>query len=261
MSEPLNRWDPGLYAGRAAFVTAAGQDLVELLAPRAGERVLDVGCGTGELTAAIAARGASVTGLDFSDDMLASARAKQPGLTFVAGDAQDLPASFTGAFDAVFSNAALHWMPRMDDVVAGVARALTPHGRFVAELGGRGNTDTVLRGLRAVLPRLGLEPERFIPWTFPSPAAYATILERHGFRVRFLSHFDRPSRMDGAGGLRAWLTIFSAPLMAALGASGDRRDVFFSLMENACASLRRDDAAGLRWEIDYVRLRFLATLD
>jgi trans-aconitate methyltransferase len=260
VSEPLNRWDPALYSGRAAFVTTGGRDLVELLAPRAGERVLDLGCGTGDLTAELATRGARVTGLDASEEMLAAARTKHatahPTLVFTATDAQALP--YTSEFDAVFSNAALHWMPRMSDVVAGAARALVRPGRFVAELGGRGNTDTVLRGLRAVLPRLGLDPERHIPWTFPSPAEYASILERHGFRVRFMSHFDRPSRMDGEHGLRTWLSIFSEPLVRVL---AERRDAFFTEMEAACAPLRRDDATGPHWLVDYVRLRFLATID
>jgi len=117
----------------------------------------------------------------------------------------------------------------------------------------------VLRGLRAVLPRLGEDPERFIPWTFPSPATYATRLERHGFRVRFMTHFDRPSRMEGEAGLRTWLTIFAEPLVRAL---GDRSEQFFSEMEATCRdALRREDAAGPRWDIDYVRLRFVAGID
>ncbi len=180
--DPPNRWDARLYDDRAAFVTAAGHELVDLLDPRAGDRVLDVGCGTGELTALIAGRGAVVTGLDASEEMLATARARHPTLTFTAADAQAL--TYDAAFDAVFSNAALHWMPRLGDVVAGVARALDRPGRFVAELGGAGNTATVLRALRAVLPRLGEDPERFIRWNFPTPAACAALLERHGFRVR-----------------------------------------------------------------------------
>jgi trans-aconitate methyltransferase len=256
VSEPLNRWDPLLYNDRAAFVTAAGHDLVELLAPRAGERVLDLGCGTGELTAALAARGAVVTGLDASADMLATARARHPALTFTVGDGQAL--TFDGAFDAVFSNAALHWMPRMDDVVAGVARALARPGRFVAELGGQGNTEAIERAARDVLPRLGADLDLRAWRSYPSPAAYATILERHGLRVRFMTHFDRPSRMDGAHGLRTWLSIFDASLVRAL---GDRAEAYFAHMEDACrAALFRDDAQGPCWMIDYVRLRFAASI-
>jgi trans-aconitate methyltransferase len=257
----MNRWDPGLYNQSAAFVTAAGNDLVELLAPREGERVLDIGCGTGELTAALAGRGAVVTGVDSSAEMLTVARQRHPALTFAQLDAQALAAddTYAGAFDAVFSNAALHWMPRQSDVVAGVARALARPGRFVAEMGGCGNTAAVVRAMRESLPRLGLDAERFIPWTFPGPAEHATLLERHGFRVRLLMHFDRPSRMEGEQGLRTWLTLFNEPLLRAV---GDRRERFFSEMEDACrAALRREDESGPRWEIDYVRLRFVATLE
>jgi trans-aconitate methyltransferase len=257
----VNRWDPNLYNQSAAFVTAAGNDLVDLLAPRADERVLDIGCGTGELTAALADRGATVIGLDASTEMLEVARRRHPALTFIHGDAQDLGGddTFAGVFDAVFSNAALHWMPRQSDVVASVARVLARPGRFIAEMGGRDNTATVLRALRAVLPRLGEDPERFIPWTFPGPAEHAALLERHGFRVRLLMHFDRPSRMEGDHGLRTWLALFSEPLLRAL---GDRRERFFTEMEDACrAALRREDDTGPRWEIDYVRLRFVATID
>jgi len=256
VSEPLNRWDPRLYNERAAFVTTAGNDLIELLAPHAGERVLDLGCGTGELTAALAARGAVVTGLDASAEMLATARARHPTLTFTVGDGQAL--TFDGAFDAVFSNAALHWMPQMEDVVAGVARALARPGRFVAELGGQGNTGAIEAAVRAVLPRLGEDPSRRTWRTYPSPATYATILERQGFRVRLMTHFDRPSRMDGEHGLRTWLSIFDQTLVQAL---GDRAERFFTEMEDAChPALYRRDADGPCWMIDYVRLRFAASI-
>ncbi|HTA21277.1 MAG TPA: methyltransferase domain-containing protein [Polyangia bacterium] len=256
MSEPLNRWDPRLYNERAAFVTTAGHDLVELLAPRAGERVLDLGCGTGELTAMIAARGARVTGVDASEEMLATARARAPGLTFTVADGQAL--AYDGAFDAVFSNAALHWMPRVDDVVAGLARALARPGRFVAELGGKGNTGAIERAARGVLPRLGVDPQLRAWRTYPSPAEYAAVLERHGLRVRFMTHFDRPSRMDGEHGLRTWLTIFDEKIVRAL---GERAEEYFVEMESACrADLFRHDAEGPCWMIDYVRLRFNATI-
>ncbi len=256
MSEPLNRWDPQLYNERAAFVTTAGHDLVELLAPRADERVLDLGCGTGELTAMIAARGAAVTGVDASEEMIATARARAPGLTFTVADGQAL--TYDGAFDAVFSNAALHWMPRVDDVVAGVARALARPGRFVAELGGKGNTAAIERAARAVLPRLGVDLQRRAWRTYPSPAEYAAVLERHGLRVRFMAHFDRPSRMDGEHGLRTWLTIFDEKIVRALGDGAER---YFVEMEDACrATLYAHDAQGPHWMIDYVRLRFAASI-
>ena len=126
-------------------------------------------------------------------------------------------------------------------------------------LGGAGNTATgAARALRQVLPRVGADPARFIPWTVPTPAEFATLLERHGFRVRFLAHFDRPSRMEGEQGLRTWLALFNEPLLRAL---GERRDAFFGEMEAACrAALRHEEGGQPRWDIDYVRLRFVASL-
>src|SRR5207302_10671977 len=108
MRQPGQTWDAGLYDGRHAFVWKHGASLVGLLAPRPGERVLDLGCGTGHLTAALAAAGAGVVGLDRSEEMLAQARSAYPALEFVCGDARDF--RFGEPFDAVFSNAALHWV-------------------------------------------------------------------------------------------------------------------------------------------------------
>src|SRR5882724_1016627 len=124
-------WNPAHYDRAGAFVPRLASDLIDLLAPQPGERVLDLGCGTGDLTQQLADAGARPFGLDASSDMVSAARRKHPNLSFEVGDGQEL--RFDREFDAVFSNAALHWMPRAADVAAGVARALRPGGRFVAE--------------------------------------------------------------------------------------------------------------------------------
>src|SRR5581483_2815270 len=129
---PANRWNPTLYDRRAAFVSHAASDLIDWLDPRPGEAILDLGCGTGELATAIAARGARVVGLDASAEMIAVARERAPALEWVIGDGEAL--AFDGTFDAVFSNAALHWMTRAPAAACGIARALKPGGRLVAEL-------------------------------------------------------------------------------------------------------------------------------
>ena len=177
-----NTWNPTLYDDRASFVTDLARDLVDWLRPRAGERILDLGSGTGTLSALIAARGAFVTGVDRSLDMVTSAREKYPGLCFEVRDGQDL--AFHGEFDAVFSNAALHWMPRAEDVLRGVERALTPGGRFVAEFGGAGCVDTVVRAVREILLEWKIDPTRYLNWFFPSPGSYASLLEAHGLVER-----------------------------------------------------------------------------
>src|SRR3954462_3956067 len=143
-----NAWNPVRYDDHAAFVSALASDLLLWLQPRPGEAILDLGCGTGTLTAEIARRGARVTGVDQSAEMIETAREKYAELAFEVADGQAL--GYVAAFDAVFSNATLHWMPRARDVVRGVERALLPGGRFVAEFGAAGNTRTVIQAVTAV---------------------------------------------------------------------------------------------------------------
>src|SRR3984957_20609780 len=128
-------WNTEAYATNGRFVADLASGVVELLAPQAGEAILDLGCGDGALTEKIAATGAVVTGADASAAMVAAARTR--GLKVVEVSATEM--QFDAQFDAVFSNAALHWMPDAEAVLAAVHRALKPGGRFVAEMGGMGN--------------------------------------------------------------------------------------------------------------------------
>ncbi len=246
------RWDPDLYRARASFVHGLAADLVDLLAPRAGERVLDLGCGTGELTSVIAAAGASVVGLDASVAMIEAARQRFPTLTFVVGEGQSL--DDVREFDAVFSNAALHWMLRPDDVLEGLARALRPGGRLVAEFGGKGCVAAVCEGVAGALRHRGQDPSAWLRWYFPDVAEYVARLAAHGFDVTFAHLFDRPTPLDGDDALVTWLRTFLPRLEPHLGAEWE---AFSREVEQACASsLWRDG----RWVIDYVRLRVVARL-
>lgn len=245
----VQRWDPDVYDANARFVTDLGEPVVDLLDPQPGERILDLGCGDGPLTLELIARGAEVVGVDASEDMIVAARAK--GIDARVVDAHAL--AFTAEFDAVFSNAALHWMKRADAVIDGVARALRPGGRFVAEMGGHGCVAAVLTAVLAVLHRRGIDGESRIPWYFPTPADYTGRLERRGFRVDTMLHFPRPTPLPGD--ITGWLDTFAGPFTADLtDAEGFKREVAALLRP----SLR--DEAG-RWTADYVRLRFSATLD
>jgi trans-aconitate methyltransferase len=243
-------WDPDLYDNKHAFVWRHGSSLVDLLAPLSGEAILDLGCGTGHLTAQIAGAGATVLGVDNSPEMVADARRKFPDLTFEVADARRL--TFDRRFDAVYSNAVLHWVPEAGEVAAGVARALKPGGRFVAELGGRGNVQALTAAVRAGARHvLGAEPE--LPWYFPSVGEYAALVERHGLEVRFATLFDRPTPLEGPDGLRAWVTMFCGSLLQRIPA--DRRDEFVHRVEDAARpALYRDG----RWVADYRRLRVVA---
>ncbi len=230
-------WDAGLYDGRHGFVWREAEALLAWLTPRAGERVLDLGCGTGHLTARIAATGAEVVGLDPSAAMLGRARREHPGLTFVEGDARDFD---LGVFDAVFSNAVLHWVRPPEDAARCVARALKPGGRFVAEFGGSGNIVAICAAVRRAAEEAGVAPP--LPdWYFPTATEYSGVLEVAGLRVVRAELFARPTALEGEAGLRGWLRQF-APEAEAL--SG-------RVEELARAELWREG----RWVADYVRLR------
>lgn len=242
-------WDPERYAQHAAFVPSLGQPLLELLAPQAGERILDLGCGDGALTMDLAAAGAIVLAVDASPEQVAAARAR--GLDARVSDGCTLP--FAAEFDAVFSNAALHWMLDQDAVLAGVHRALKPHGRFVAEMGGHGNVAAIRVALAAVLQRHGIA-EVPSPWYFPTVAAYSAKLERHGFAIDSIALIARPTALPT--GMRAWLETFASPCLAAA------PEAQHAGLCEAVVDLLRPvfcDEAGA-WTADYVRLRFAARL-
>ena len=173
-------WDPERYARNARFVAELGMPVVELLAPQPGERILDLGCGDGALTEKLLALGCRVTGVDASNAQVEAARRR--GIDAYVMDGQRL--SFTSAFDAVFSNAVLHWINHRRRVIQGVWRALVPGGRFVAEMGGYGNIAHIHRALYAALGRRGIDAATIDPWYYPTPEDYGRLLERQGFEVR-----------------------------------------------------------------------------
>lgn len=249
----LDAWDAETYADAFAFIPARGRELLAWLRPQAGERILDLGCGTGALTAAIAESGAAVEGVDQDAAMLALARREHPDLAFRQADGQALCAD--EPLDAVFSNAAMHWMPDQDAVIGAVAEALRPGGRFVVEMGGRRNIAAILAPLRAALAAAGLPFEaQPHPWVFPSPAEQAARLEAHGFELRRLAYFDRATPLEGgAEGMQIWLRMFAREFIAACPA-GQWEAVARAVEEQARAALYD----GERWVADYVRLRFLA---
>ena len=259
-------WDARAYDERFRFVSDHAGDLVALLDPQPGERILDLGCGTGLLAAAIAERGASVTGLDSDAAMIEAARAQfraadHPALEFIEGDGEALEeAGLAGPFDAVFSNAALHWMTRPEAVLRGLCALLRPGGRLVAELGGRGNVAIVENALRDALEAEGVPREQQPrPWYFPGLAEYAALLERHGFEPRVMTLFDRPTTLeDGVAGMAGWLRMFGHPWLAEL--PPDLAAPVIARVEAAVRPRlwREDGEEGGRWVVDYRRLRVIA---
>ena len=247
-STPGQRWDPDRYARNARFVADLGAPLVELLAPRPGEAILDLGCGDGALTEKLVDLGTVVVGVDGSAEQVAAARAR--GLDARQADGEAL--EFEAAFDAVFSNAALHWMRKADAVIDGVWRALKPGGRFVGEMGGAGNVAGITAAMLAALDRRGIDGQAANPWYFPTPEDYRRRLEARGFEVRSIALIDRPTPLPGA--MADWLETFAETFLRLVPAEA-RAELAAEVSEALRPSHR--DAAG-RWTADYVRLRFAA---
>jgi trans-aconitate methyltransferase len=241
-------WNASAYAATGRFVADLAGGVVALLAPQPGESVLDLGCGDGALTEKLAATGAILTGVDSSPAMVAAARARGLNVVEASGDA--LP--FTGDFDAVFSNAALHWMPRAEAVIAGVHRALRPGGRFVAEMGGHGNIAAIRVALQATLTPFNIDAESLAASFYPSPAHYRRLLESAGFTVRSIELIPRPTPLPH--GMEAWLNTFRNGGLDLLPPPDRARAVAQTL---ALLKPALCDADG-NWTADYVRLRFAA---
>ncbi len=240
------RWSAERYTQHAAFVPAFGASLLERLAPTPGERILDLGCGDGTLSRQIAERGATVIGVDASADFVSAA--KKSGIDARLGDARSL--AFDGEFDAVFSNAVLHWVLDPDAALSGVFRALRPGGRFVAEFGGHGCVAAIVLAVTVALERRGRVLQS--PWYFPTAEEYSAKLAAHGFTIESIELYPRLTPLPT--GIRGWLATFAGPMIDVL-PEAERAplvdDVERLLRPVLC------DTAG-RWTADYVRLRLIA---
>jgi SAM-dependent methyltransferase len=240
-------WDPKAYQHNAGFVAVLGEPVLRLLAAKPGEHVLDLGCGDGVLTARLLQAGCQVLGVDTSAEQIAAAQARGLPARVQSGEALD----YVAGFDAVFSNAALHWMRDADAVVRGVYRALRPGGRFVAECGGYGCVAKIRGALGAALARRGLDAQAVDPWYFPSAEEYAQRLQRAGFVVRSIALIPRPTPLPT--GLAGWLGTFAQTQLAAVDVA-ERA----ALIAEVCAQLEGELLGPEGWSADYVRLRFAA---
>lgn len=243
-------WDAEVYGKNGAFVHGLAGDVLGWLAPQPGERILDLGCGDGQLSARIAVSGAAVIGLDASPQMAAAARSR--GIDVQEGAAESMPFA-DRAFDAVFSNAALHWVRNHDAMLAEVRRVLKPGGRFVAEFGGHGNIAAMLVAFAAALARHGFHDYEGNANYFPATNVYRRMLQRHGFQVERIELVPRPTLLPESG-MAGWFNTF-------------RRGVLETLPEEARAAVVNETVALLEpvlrdedgnWTADYVRLRFIA---
>lgn len=246
----VQTWDPQAYARNGAFVPQLAEGVLEWLSAQPSERILDLGCGDGQLTARMLASGLDVRGVDASATMVAAARAR--GVTADEAGAEQLPYP-DASFDAVFSNAALHWVRGQDEMMAEVHRVLKPGGRFVAEMGGHGNIAAIRVALIAVLEKHGFAGAEDGVNYYPTPEAYARRLEHHGFNVEKIALIPRPTPLEGSG-MAGWLRTFRRGVLDKL-----PEDVRATVVDECCSLLApalRDEEGN--WVADYVRLRFIA---
>lgn len=242
------KWDPSRYQTNAGFVPKLGRPVLEMAAPVAGERVLDLGCGDGVLTEEIVALGCTVVGVDFSADQIEAARER--GLDAHVMDGQKL--TFENEFDLVLSNAAMHWMPDQSAVIDGVWRALKPGGRFACEMGGGDNVGKIRRAVRTALSARGFDADAMDPWTFPGVVDQRARLEDQGFTVESIKLIDRPTPLPGD--IEGWLWTFCESFLMA--APEEERAGIIEDVRSALDPILRDENGV--WIADYVRLRFLA---
>ncbi|QNE40044.1 methyltransferase domain-containing protein [Hymenobacter sp. NBH84] len=246
------QWNADTYTQKHAFVFQYGAGLIDLLAPQPGELILDLGCGSGELTQQLANAGAEVVGIDASAEMIDKAREQFPTLDFRVGDGASF--ELPERFDAFFSNAALHWMPNAAAVVRQMHRHLKPGGRLAVEFGGQGNVGQIVRALLRHLHQRGHMHIQAEWWYFPSPGEYATLLEQQGFRVQLVQHYDRPTSLaDPETGLTDWIQQFGANFFAEVGT--EEQAAILAAVET---ELRPALFQNGQWVADYKRLRVVA---
>lgn len=246
------QWNAQLYDHKHDFVSKFGESLIDVLAPQKHESILDVGCGTGDLAYEISTFDTIVIGVDASAEMIAAAQQKYPAIAFQTMDATAMP--FTQAFDAVFSNAALHWMKEPDRVIGNIYKALKEDGRFIAEMGGQGNIASIVWALQTSMEALNFPyHEQYFPWYFPSLEDYQLKLENAGFKVERITLYQRPTPLQGDDGLRNWLVMFSHNILQHL-SEAEKEQVYAKCEELLKPILFQQG----QWIADYCRLRFIA---
>ena len=247
------KWDAKLYDDKHSFVFKYGEDLVDLLDPKSGEKILDVGCGTGHLTNLITESGAHVTGIDNSAEMIDKARKEYPNIDFEVLSATNF--HFEKKFDAIFSNAALHWVLEKEKAIDCMYENLKPNGRLVLEMGGKENVRSISNAIKNALIKFGsAEKANINLWYFPSISEYTSLLEAKGFRVTYAAHYDRETELkDNTNGIKDWIKMFGSSLLKNI----DEK-IADKLLNEIQDSLRATNFRNAKWYADYKRLRIVA---
>jgi trans-aconitate methyltransferase len=242
-------WNPSEYVKHASFVPAMANDVVDLLDPKKGEVILDIGCGDGELTQRLQEKGCSVIGIDSSPSMIEAA--KNLGIESYVMDGNNI--SYQNKFDAIFSNAALHWLTQPEKTIKGAYLALKDNGRFVGEFGGKGNIAALLKAIQEVFEENSDFGQFHMPWFFPTIEEYQALLEQAGFHVKYIELIPRPTPLKS--GIEKWLEIFADGITGHM--SQVQKVAFLDLVKNKLLPVLYTEQSG--WTADYVRLRFEAT--
>lgn len=260
MDNTIHQWNPKLYNNKHSFVYHYGEDLVKLLNPKANERILDLGCGLGQLTFKISKLAKEVVGMDKSPEMISGAKSKFPGINFQIGDAADF--IFAEKFNSIFSNATLHWVKNYKGAIKCMFENLMPNGKIVLEFGGKGNVQIIVDQLKySLLKRNYLANSKLDPWYFPSIGEYATELEKVGFRVIMAQHFNRPTALaDENTGIIDWISMFGKMFfvnVAQKQAEEIKNEVQEMLKTRCLVKVNGKN----KWIADYKRIRIVAIKD
>ena len=249
----VGNWDAGLYDDKHSYVSQYGESLLKWLQPTKGEKICDIGCGTGDLSQKILESGAVVTGIDNSPLMIEEASRKYPDIVFQVQDVKNLPCK--NEFDAIFSNAALHWVKESEMAIFSIWRSLRPGGRFVAEFGGKDNIKLIVAGINNSLDTFGFsQNKQKNPWCFLSAGEYSQLLENQGFIVRKVSYYNRFTDLDDEDkGLRNWINMFASFFF-----EGVPDDIYQKMLLCVEDELRPYLFKDGRWYADYKRLRIKA---
>ncbi|MDN4492354.1 class I SAM-dependent methyltransferase [Ureibacillus aquaedulcis] len=246
-----DQWNANLYDQSHYFVSQYGTELLQLLAPQENEKILDLGCGTGDLARELKDLGTHVIGVDKSVNMIEQAKGKYAEISFKVKDATEL--GYKEEFDAVFSNATLHWVKHPEKALQCIFDSLKKGGRFVAEFGGKGNVQSITDEVILQIEAEGIKfrKEQF-PWFYPSIAQYTGMMEAAGFRVTFAQHFDRPTKLEGEQGLKKWIEMFGGEIFNSVNEQQKRTIV--SRVENNLKAILFHDG---NWYADYKRIRVI----
>lgn len=253
MEQLAHKWDAVLYNDKHSFVYDYGVSLIDLLNPKSHERILDLGCGSGELTDKIREEAKNVVGIDNSPEMIKKAKQKFPLVEFHVADASNF--EFDEPFDSIFSNAALHWVVSYGAAIVCMYNSLKPGGRMVVEFGGKDNVMKITNQLRKSLLKRGYEKQAKLQlWYFPSIGEYTSELEAVGFNVSFAELYERPTELaDEDSGIKDWLSMFTAPFFERVESSDVQK-----ILKEVQESLRADLFRNGKWFADYKRIRIVA---